>query len=94
MKYFQLCGLALMACSILLYGCGGQSDSITPTESTEPDISTQPEAAGMPLARPIEAQAAIFASCACCAAAATTGAGGAAWFKNFQFIFDSGRILC
>jgi len=45
MKYFQLCGLALMACSILLYGCGGQSDSITPTESTEPDISTQPEAA-------------------------------------------------
>ena len=43
MKYFQLCGLALMACSILLYGCGGQSDSSTPTESTEPDTSTQPE---------------------------------------------------
>ena len=43
MKYFQLCGLALMACSILLYGCGSQSDSSTPTESTEPDTSTQPE---------------------------------------------------
>ena len=44
MKYIQLCGLALMSCSILLCGCGGQSDSTTPTESTEPDTSTEPEA--------------------------------------------------
>ena len=44
MKYIQLCGLALMSCSILLCGCGGQADSTTPTESTEPDTSTEPEA--------------------------------------------------
>ena len=44
MKCFQLCGLALMACSILLCGCSGQSDSTTPAGSTAPDTSTQPEA--------------------------------------------------
>jgi hypothetical protein len=37
MKYVQLCGLALISCSVLLCGCGGQSDSTTPAESTAPD---------------------------------------------------------